>query len=355
MNIRMVAKLAKVSTATVSRTMNGSAHVNPRTAERVREAIEALNFYPNTNARSLGSGRSGLFGLIVSDITNPFFPGLVKAFEDFALENGQEVLIANTNYDPKRMNACVTRFLQRNVEGVAIMTSEMGQQALTGLSRRPIPLVFLDSEHKGPNVRCVKIDYASGMEMVSDHLLNLGHRDIGFITGPLHLRSAMLRYKAFLKLSERRQLVMRPAMIQEGNHRVDGGHAAMLRLLESGEKPTAMLTSNDLTAIGAISAIKEFGMRVPEDISVVGFDDIPFSAYTSPPLTTVAVPGVEIARAAFKALMQIREGADTLGTVRRVAQTIHPSMVVRSSTAPPRKAPAARNPRRRAPIPTSNA
>lgn len=336
MNIKMVAKQAQVSTATVSRTMNGSARVNPETAERVRLAIEALNFYPNTNARSLGSGRSGLFGLIISDITNPFFPGLVKAFEDFALENGQEVLVANTDYDPKRMNDCVTRFLQRKVEGVAIMTSEMDDRSLASFSRRSIPLVFLDSEHKGSHIRSVKLDYAAGMEMAFDHLLALGHTGIGFLAGPLGLKSAALRYAAFLQISERRKLILRPSLIQEANHRVDGGHDAMMRLLATGERPTAILTSNDLTAIGAMSAITRSGLRVPEDISVVGFDDIPFSAYSSPPLTTVALPHVEIARAAFQALLHSKERAAGLTTRRAPkAQIITPSMVIRCSTAPP--------------------
>src|ERR1700761_3642328 len=127
MNIKAVAKRAKVSTATGSRAMNGSARVSPETAARVRKAIEALNFYPDTNARALGSGRSNLYGLIISDITNPYFPELVKAFEDIAVEHGQDVLIVNTDYDPKRMERCVIRMLQRKVDGLAVMTSEFGE------------------------------------------------------------------------------------------------------------------------------------------------------------------------------------------------------------------------------------
>jgi DNA-binding LacI/PurR family transcriptional regulator len=334
MNIKMVAKEAQVSTATVSRTMNGSARVNPETAERVRRVIKEMNFYPNTNARSLGSGKSGLFGLIISDITNPFFPGLVKAFEDFALEKGQEVLIANTNYDPRRMHDCVTRFLQRKVEGVAIMTSEMNEQALDGFSRRSIPLVFLDSEHKGAHIRCVKLDYAAGMELAFDHLMELGHREIGFLAGPQTLKSAALRYAAFVQISQRRNLARRSTLVEEANHRVDGGHDAMLRLLATGDRPTAIIASNDLTAIGAVSAITEFGLRVPEDISVVGFDDIAFSAFTSPPLTTISLPRVEIARAAFAAL---QEGKEAAGRRSRQPKpcVIAPVLVVRRSTMAP--------------------
>src|SRR6201991_1566422 len=145
MNIKAVALKARVSTATVSRTINGSTIVNPRTAERVRKAIEALNFYPDVNARALGSGRSSLYGLIISDITNPFFPELVKAFEDIAVQYGQEVLVANTNYDPHRMEVCVSRMLQRKVDGVAIMTSEMAEHLIDEFNNRSIPLAFLDT------------------------------------------------------------------------------------------------------------------------------------------------------------------------------------------------------------------
>src|ERR1700733_5738933 len=145
MNIREVARLAKVSTATVSRTINGSDKVTPETKERVQRAIEELGFYPNTWARALGSGRSNLYGLIISDITNPFFPELVKSFEDIAVQNGQEVLVANTNYDASRMELCVSRMLQRKGDGVAIMTSEMEERLITEFESREIPLVFLDT------------------------------------------------------------------------------------------------------------------------------------------------------------------------------------------------------------------
>ena len=334
MNIKMVAKHAGVSTATVSRTMNGSAHVHPATAERVRLAIAAMQFYPNTHARSLGSGKSGLYGLIVSDITNPFFPGLVKAFESFAIEHGREVLIANTDYDVERMHHCVSRFLQRKVDGVAILTSEMDDHSLEAFSRRSIPLVFLDTEYKGARVHCVKIDYVAGTELAIKHLVDLGHRRIGFISGPMRLRSAVVRYEAFREISARRRLETHPALIQEGNHRVDGGHEAMLRILNAGERPTAILASNDLTAIGAMSAIASFGLRVPQDISVVGIDDIQFSAFTSPPLTTVRLPYVEIARAAFQALHQNEGGAKALRTKVHVTkpQSIAPLLIVRQST-----------------------
>src|SRR5579875_3885801 len=181
MNIKEVAKLAKVSTATVSRTINGSDKVTPETAERVRRAIEELKFYPNTNARALGSGRSSLYGLIISDITNPFFPELVKSFEDIAVQHGQEVLVANTNYDPERMELCVSRMLQRKVDGVAIMTSEMDDHLISEFHNRGIPLVFLDTGAAEKLVSNIVVDYGAGIEAALDHVVHLGHTRIAFI------------------------------------------------------------------------------------------------------------------------------------------------------------------------------
>lgn len=331
MNIKAVAKRAGVSTATVSRTMNGSAKVSPETEERVRQAIEALNFYPDTNARALGSGRSRLYGLIISDITNPFFPELVKSFEDIAVLHGQEVLIANTNYDPERMKICVRRMLQRKVDGVAIMTSEMDDHLIEDFSRRNIPLVFLDTSTPALGVSCVRIDYSAGIDVAMDHLIKLGHHRIAFISGPMQLPSARMRYAAFMKSTARDHLDDNPRLIEEGNHRVDGGHEAMQRILSSGARATAVLASNDLTAIGAMGAIAEAGLRVPEDISVVGYDDIQLSAFTMPPLTTVSLPRAEIANAAFHALLNAKQ-SDAPKPVRGEEHIVLPKLVTRKST-----------------------
>lgn len=332
MNIKVVAKRANVSIATVSRTINDPAKVSPETAERVRRAIADLNFYPNTNARALGSGRSSLYGLIISDITNPFFPELVKAFEDIAVAHGQEVLIANTNYDPERLNHCVARMMQRKVDGVAVMTSEMDDQLIEVFSRRGVPLVFLETGRPGPRISCIGIDYSAGIELAMHHLTGLGHHRIAFISGPLRLASARMRHQAYMESTLRDHLDANPNLIQEGTHGVEGGKAAMERIFASGARPTAVLGSNDLTAIGAMGAIADRGLRIPEDISVIGFDNIQLSAYTMPPLTTVALPRAEIANAAFRALFNAR-GADA--DMRPPAQdlAIHPTFVTRKSTA----------------------
>jgi len=338
MNIKAVAKLAGVSTATVSRTINGTAKVNPVTEERVREAIKSLHFYPDTNARALGSGRSSLYGLIISDITNPFFPELIKAFEDIALAHDQEVLIANTNYDPERMKICVTRMLQRKVDGVAIMTSEMDESLVEVFSRRHIPLVFLDAATLRPGVSSVAIDYGGGVDSAMQHLIGLGHRRIAFLSGPLWLGAAQTRLRAFKSVQRREHLDEDPRMVQEGNHRVDGGHEAMLRILDayggSDALPTAVLASNDLTAIGAMGALHERGLSIPRDISVMGFDNIQLSAYTMPSLSTVNAPRAEVAKAAFQALLDARGPGGKLAPGTR--HKVKTSLVARDSTGPAR-------------------
>ena len=333
-----VARRARVSTATVSRVINGSAFVAPETAGRVRDAIEALNFFPDVNARTLGSGRSGLYGLIISDITNPYFPELVKAFEDIAVEHGQEVLIANTNYDPTRMEMCVTRMVQRKVDGVAIMTSELEEHLVRNLSRREIPMVFMDMPSTTPNTSVVRVNYAGGVEVAMQHLFDLGHTDIAFISGPLSLGSARVRADAFRHALQAHGMAAanQSSWMQEGDHRVEGGHHAMQRLLRDSKRlPSAVLTSNDLTAIGAMGAIHEAGLRIPQDISMVGFDGIELSAYTQPALTTLAIPRAELAAEAFRSLLRHRESAaKTLHTPDHV---IEPHLVIRQTTAPPPK------------------
>ena len=329
MNIQEVARRAQVSTATVSRTINGSDKVKPKTAERVRRAIEALNYFPNTNARALGSGRSRLYGLIISDITNPFFPELVKSFEDTAVLHGLEVIVSNTSYKADRAELCVQRMLERKVDGVAIMTSELEPQLLERLKNNGIPLVFLDTGTVGADTSNVLVNYSKGIDEAVDHLVALGHERIGFISGPMLLPSARTRREAFLESLRRAGISLRKELIVEGNHRIDGGRMAMEELLQLTALPTAILASNDLTAIGAIGSIHQHGLRVPEDISVIGFDDIEISAALYPPLTTVRLSRSHIADRAFHALFSANREPGSRGA----EYIVQPELVIRDTTA----------------------
>jgi LacI family transcriptional regulator len=333
MSIREVAKRAKVSIATVSRVMNNPGNVDPQTVERVRRAVNELNYFPDSHARSLVSGRSRILGLIVSDITNPFFPELVKGFEDVALRHGYEIMIGSTNYESVRMESCVRRMLERKVEGVAIMTSEMDQPLIEQLVRRKIPSVFLDVGSVHPFMSNIQVDYAAGIHQAVKHLLQLGHSKIGFISGPLGLKSARIRRQAFLEYLNDTGTLREKELVTESDHTIDGGLEAMTRLLERGEAPTAVLASNDLTAIGAMRAVRRKGLNVPADVSIIGFDDIHFAAFTEPPLTTVALSRWDLAENAFRAL---KKHIDPQEPDRVLAEyMVTPTLVVRESTAEP--------------------
>jgi DNA-binding LacI/PurR family transcriptional regulator len=305
MNIKEVAKLAKVSTATVSRTINGSDKVSARTAERVQKAIKELNFYPNTHARTLVSGRSRMLGLIISDITNPFFPELVKHFEDQAVQKGLEVIIANTDYKPKRMVECIRRMVERKVDGAAIMTSEADPAMVADLTRRNIPTVFMDTGKNTEHSANIIIDYSQGIQEALQHLFSLNHRRIAFISGPLNLPSARRRLDAFVAGMMARGIEVPAEFLEKGDHRMEGGIAAMRNLLRLPERPTAVITSNDLTAIGALGVIHDSGLDVPRDISLIGYDDISFARLTQPPLTTIILSRSQLAFTAFAALEKL--------------------------------------------------
>jgi len=199
MNIKEVAARANLSTATVSRTINNSGLVRPGTAEKVQRAIRELGYYPNTQARALVSGRSRMFGLIISDIVNPFFPELVKSFEFAAIHHGYEVIVANTDYDSDRMSGCVRRMIERKVDGVAVMTSELDRHLLDELSHRRLPIVFLDVGKLKPLISNINVDYSRGIGEAVQHIVSLGHQRVGFVSGPLTLKSARTRRSAFLK------------------------------------------------------------------------------------------------------------------------------------------------------------
>lgn len=331
MDIREIAKRAKVSTATVSRTINRVPTVDPQLAKRVWKVVEELGYYPNTQARALVSGRTRIFGLIVSDMTNPFFPEIVQSFEDVAVEHGYEILLTSTVHDPKRMEGSVRRMIERRVEGVAILTFGMEESLLEGLRFRKVPLVFIDVGPPLPHVCNIKIDYQRGIRQAVQHLAALRHERIAFIAGPLHLPSAVTRKAAFE--SSLREIGMRvePDLILQGDHTMEGGMRAYDELSKKSSRPTAVMCSNDMTAIGVIREAYERGVSVPQELSLVGFDDIRLSRFFIPPLTTIQMSQVEIARLAFKALVTEveRETPSSKGT----EYVLNTDLVLRKSTA----------------------
>jgi DNA-binding LacI/PurR family transcriptional regulator len=336
MDIRTIAHAADVSIATVSRVMNNIPTVNPEIAQRVWKVIDELDYFPNTQARSLVSGRSRIFGLIVSEITNPFFPELIQGFEDIAVANGYEILVSSTNYDPKRMSHCIRRMLERKVEGVAVMTFGIEEPLLDQLARRKVPLVFVDIGPKRPGISLLKVDYHHGIHQGVQHLAALGHKDISFISGPIKLHSAQSRQTAFSASMKECGIASDPAWIIEGDHTMDGGVAAMDRLLAAKKLPTAVMCSNDMTAIGVLHKLYRAGLRVPDDLSVIGFDNILIAGVTIPPLTTVQMSRFDIARVAVTALRAQVE--QTAGSSPKREYNIETELIVRESTGFPRGA-----------------
>jgi LacI family transcriptional regulator len=302
MDIREIAKRAKVSTATVSRAINRVPTVNPNLAKRVWKVIEELNYYPNTQARALVSGKTRIFGLIVSEITNPFFPEIVQAFEDIAVQHNYEILLTSTIHDPKRMEISVRRMIERRVEGVAVLTFGMEESLLEGLRFRKVPLVFVDVAPRSPRMSTIRINYLQGIRQAVQHLAALRHTRIAFVTGPLELRSALVRKTAFEESMREIGLEVAPQLVVEGDHTMEGGMKALIKLAALRPRPTAILCSNDMTAIGVMREAYDYGISIPEELSVVGFDDIRLSEFMIPPLTTIQMSQTEIARLAFRAL-----------------------------------------------------
>jgi LacI family transcriptional regulator len=331
MDIREIAKRARVSTATVSRTINRIPTVNPALAKRVWRVVDELGYYPNTQARALVSGRSRIFGLIVSEIINPFFPEIVQVFETIAVQHHYEILLTSTVNDPKRMETSVRRMIERRVDGVAVMTFGMEEPLLEDLKLRNVPLVFVDVGPARPRVSNIRIDYLHGIRQAVQHLAALRHEQIAFITGPLTLKSAAARKNAFVRSMEEIGLAANPDLIIEGNHTLEGGMRAMAVLLRGRTRPTAIMCSNDMTAIGVMRQSYDDKISVPRDLSVVGFDDIRLAQFILPPLTTVQMSQAELARLAFHALLSDveREAPAPHGT-EYVLQT---SLVLRESTA----------------------
>ena len=303
MDIREIAKQARVSTATVSRVINRIPTVNAQLAKRVWNVIDEMGYYPNTQARALVSGRSRIFGLIISDITNPFFPEIVHVFETLAVQRHYEILLTSTENDSKRMKSAVRRMIERRVEGVAILTFGMEEPLLEGLTVRNVPLVFVDVGPARPRVSNIKIDYLHGIRQAVQHLAAMRHEKIAFITGPLRLKSASARHQSFIQSMQEIGLEPETDLIIESNHTMEGGMEAFSQLLARPERPTAVMCSNDMTAIGVMRRSHEAGISIPKDLSVIGFDDIRLAQFVIPPLTTIQMSQAELARVAFNALM----------------------------------------------------
>jgi LacI family transcriptional regulator len=276
------------------------------------------------------SGKSRIFGLIISEITNPFFPEIVQVFERIAVQHNYEILLTSTGHDPKRVEDAVRRMIERRVEGVAVMTFGMEEGLLEDLKLRKVPLVFADVGLARPRVSNIRIDYLHGIRQAVQHLAALRHQRIAFVSGPLRLKSAEARQQAFLRSMGEIGLEADPHLIIEGDHTIEGGIAAFGQLLSLPTRPTAVLCSNDMTALGVMRRSYEDGVSIPRDLSVIGFDDIHLAQFVFPALTTVQMSQAGLARLAFQALLAETQRETPSPTGVEYLLTTH--LILREST-----------------------
>ena len=325
-----VAVRSGVSESTVSHVLNNTKFVSPGVRERVLAAMSELKFHGNAHARRLARGHSDFLGLIISDIENPFLPGLVKAFDLAAFESGFDVLLSTTNYDNVRTERSFRKMIENKTPGVAVMTSRIDPALGKTLEASGIASVFLDCGSTGPLRSNIRLDYAKGTHEAVNFLYSLGHRQFAFIAGPQN-RPSHAAYRDAL-IEALHLLDLKPRLL-DGDNDMASGESAVQRLMTERPLPTAIVCSNDLTAIGAIKALLEAGIGVPQDISVVGADDIPFAAMCHPPLTTVQIPRERLGILACGILQQMLK--DKLPGTESVLDT---TLIVRQSTGPVRPA-----------------
>jgi LacI family transcriptional regulator len=305
--------------------INGTRAVAPETREKVLLAMRELDYHGNADARRLARGRGDFLGLIISDIENPFYPGLIKAFESAAIERGFEVLLCTTNYDPSRSEKAIRMMIENKSPGVAVMTSRVDPALATVLEGQGVASVMLDSGSIGRLRSDIRLNYAKGAGEAVQYLWNLGHRKFAFIAGPQD-RPSHVAYRQAVE-SALRELGVRPGVI-EGKNSVESGELAAERLLTRRDPPTAILCSNDMTAIGAMRGLSRSGIRIPADVSIVGADDIAFAALTSPPLTTVQIPPRRLGELACEILAKMLGE----GRIEGRQHVLDTGLVIREST-----------------------
>ena len=309
--IRDVASAAGVSTATVSNVLNKTGKVGARTQRRVLSTVKRLGYVPDVHARRLASKDRRTLGIIVSDIENPFFPEVVKSFEVRARKLGYDALLGDTNYDPLRTQQAAERMMEHKVRGVAIMTSEISMRLVHELARRQIAVTFLDLAPARGYMSNLRINYGSGIGQVVRYLHENGHRQIAFIAGREGLKSNTVRQDAYEHTM--RELGLKPGPIFRGDLRFEGGLKAGLAIGKLDPRPTAAVAVNDLTAIGVIKGLLQSGCRVPEDVSVTGFDRTRLAEYSNPSLTTVDIHRDMLGRIAADALHELSSSKDATG------------------------------------------
>jgi LacI family transcriptional regulator len=300
-----IARLANVSTSTVSHVINQSRYVSDEIAERVNQAAQSLNYAPSALARSLKINRTHTIGMLVTTSTNPFFGEVVKGVERSCYREGYSLILCNTEGDNERMKASINTLLQKRVDGLLLMCSTIEGERLDVFERYPdIPVVVMDW---GPILfACDKIQDNSlqGGYIATKHLIESGHTEIGCITGPLVRHQAQMRYQGYQRAMNEMGLTINADWVVEGDFECESGYAAFEQLYTTGPLPSALFVSNDMMAMGVLHAAGERSIRIPDDISLMGYDDIHIARFMSPALTTIHQPKYRLGKAAVETLLQ---------------------------------------------------
>jgi DNA-binding LacI/PurR family transcriptional regulator len=327
MSLNAVARKAGVSTATVSRVLNDLKVVKNSTRARVLKAAQDLNYHPNLHARSLARGKSPTLGILISNMENPFFFDIFRALELAAHARGYEVVVANTDYRSEQLLSSARLMIGWRVAGLAAIVSEMDAELMQVLTDTRIPIVFYDVGTPRKNITTVRVDYRKGMKKIVEYLYSLGHIRMAFIGHHSTLGPLNERRKTFLDFVAQCSPDAE-ARIVAGTDGLEGGRQAARELISSGFQPTSIICVNDFMAVGVLRELREQGIRVPQDISVTGFDNIRLAEFCSPALTTAHIPREQIGQIIFESLVPDPEKEQLTG--REIS--IEPELVVREST-----------------------
>jgi DNA-binding LacI/PurR family transcriptional regulator len=308
--MRDIAERAGVSIGTVSHVINENAPVREKLRRRVLDAIEELGYQPSELARGLRRNKTSILGMIIPDITNPFFPAVVRGAEDVAYQNSYELMLCNTDNDPAKERAYLHELRSYRMAGLILIPSVNSQINPRTDLPRGTPVVCLDRRPARWEGDSVTVDNVSGATAATDYLLQMGHRHIAAITGSLQLTNAKARLEGFRTALARAHVEVDPEYIQEGRFDRLSGYEKTRTLLQLRPRPTALFASNDLIALGVLTALREAGMHCPDDISIVGFDDQEFAEFIQPALTTVAQPGYQMGAKGAGMLLKRVQGFD---------------------------------------------
>ncbi|ENN2712511.1 substrate-binding domain-containing protein [Vibrio cholerae] len=323
-----IARLAGVSTSTVSHVINKSRFVSDEIAERVNNAAQQLNYAPSALARSLKMNRTKTIGMLVTTSTNPFFGEVVKGVERSCYHQGYNLILCNTEGDNQRMKVSINTLLQKRVDGLLLMCSTLEGERLDVFDRYPdIPIVVMDW---GPILFAsdkIQDNSLQGGYMAAKHLIECGHKEIGCITGPLIRHQAQMRYEGYKRALAEAGIAINPDWIVESDFECEGGYQAFEKLYERGKLPSALFVCNDMMAMGVIQAANQRGLRIPDDLSLIGYDDVHIAKFMTPALTTIHQPKYRLGKAAVDTLLYRLENPDTTAQVVQ----LEPTLVVRNS------------------------